>query len=129
MKANQILPIFALAVLIGCATSPEKEHQVVTEIISDPPGARIEVNGNYIGDAPITTRIRHHPADKVVMGRVVIKALPREAGQYVQTKVFQGPQYPFDPHRDVVPERIFFDMKLQPVDANVNVNLDVQQKQ
>lgn len=105
--------------IAGCATSPEKEHQGVTEIISDPPGARIEVNGNYLGDAPLTTQIRHHPSDKVVMGMVTIRALPRAEGQYVQVKVFRGPQYPFDPHRDVVPERVFFNMKLKPTEGAV----------
>ncbi|MFO1461930.1 MAG: PEGA domain-containing protein [Verrucomicrobiota bacterium] len=107
----------ATILLFGCATPPEKEHQVVTEIISEPPGARIEVNGNYIGEAPVTTRIRHHPSDRVVMGKVVIRALPRSEGQYVQEKVFQGPEYPFDPHHDVVPERVFFDMKLKPASS------------
>ena len=109
--------------LAGCATSPEKEHQVVTEFISDPPGARIEVNGNYLGDAPLTTKIRHHPSDKVVMGMVTIRALPRAEGQYVQLKVFRGPQFPFDPHRDVVPERVFFDMKLKPIEGTVGATV------
>lgn len=102
------------AALSGCATRPELEHQVVTEILSDPPGARIEVNGDYIGDAPVTTKLRHHPSDKVVMGKVVIRALPRNGDEHLQEKTFQGPQYPFDPHRDIVPKRVFFDMRLKP---------------
>jgi len=115
-------PVAAIVCLLiaGCATPREKEYQVVTEILSDPPGARIEVNGNYLGEAPVTTRIRHHPSDNVVMGKVVIRALPRGEGQYIQEKVFQGPMYPFDPHRDVVPERILFDMTLKPSNTPPN---------
>lgn len=117
MKTPATLAALCALLLASCAGTPtEQEQTVLTEILSEPPGARIEVNGNYLGEAPVTTRIRHHPADKVVMGKVIIRALPREAGQHVQTKVFQGPQYPFDPHRDVVPERVFFDMTLKPAE-------------
>jgi hypothetical protein len=91
MNIKTVFSLIAVAGFLGCATSPELEHQVVTEIITEPPGARIEVNGNYLGEAPVTTRIRHHAADKVVMGTVVIKALPVEEGQFEQTKIFQGP--------------------------------------
>lgn len=80
------------------------------------------MNGNYIGDAPVSTKIRHHPSDKVVMGKVIIRALPVVEGQYVQEKVFQGPQYPFDPHHDVVPDRVLFDMKLKPAVAGGTVS-------
>lgn len=114
MKLSNLACLALVAGLFGCATKPELEHQVTTEIISEPPGARIEVNGDYIGDAPVTTKLRHHPSDKVVMGKVVIRALPRSHGEFIQEKTFQGPLYPFDPHRDVVPNRVFFDMKLKP---------------
>lgn len=99
---------------VGCSSTSrfEKEHSVVTEIISDPPGARIEINGDYIGETPLETRIRNHPGDKVVMGKVTIRALPTKAGHYVQSMILQGPQFMFDPHRDVVPKKIFFDMSL-----------------
>jgi len=43
--ATNTTPVAAQAV-------PATTRQV--EIISEPPGARIEVNDNYIGDAPIT---------------------------------------------------------------------------
>ena len=114
MKLSLFASLGLAAALSGCATRSELEHQVVTEILSDPPGARIEVNGDYIGDTPVTTKLRHHPSDKVVMGKVVIRALPRNGDEHIQEKTFQGPQYPFDPHRDVVPKRVFFDMKLKP---------------
>lgn len=46
------------------------------------------------------------------MGEVTIRALPIAPGQYVQTKVFRGPLYPFDRNRDRVPARVFFGMRL-----------------
>ncbi len=106
-----------MCILWGCAstggTKAHPEYQVETLITSEPSGARIEINGNYIGDTPVTTRIRHYPEDRVVMGRVVVRATPKEPeGQYIQIKAFNGPQHPFDPNRDVVPERIFFDMRV-----------------
>lgn len=113
------LPAVLLTVLVTSCAGPsrEREYAVVTEIFSEPPGARIELNGNYLGETPLTTRIRHHPADKVVMGRVVLRAYPRGSDQPVQTKVFNGPQYPFDPRRDVVPERVFFDLRVKPAEG------------
>ena len=117
MKSTSIAALAIAVGLFGCATNTELENQIVTEIISEPPGARIEVNGDYIGDAPVTTKIRHYPSDKVVVGKVVIRALPRNAGEFLQQKTFQGPQYPFDPHRDVVPRKVFFEMKLKTTEA------------
>ena len=59
---------------------------------------------------------RHHPSDQVVMGKIVIRALPRSEGQYVQEGV-SGPEYPFDPHHDVVPSAYSLDMKLKPASS------------
>ena len=36
---------------------PAQSAKAKVEIISDPAGARIEVNDNYVGDAPITVEI------------------------------------------------------------------------
>ena len=75
-KALSTLGLVALLMLIACSVqdgrrssqriapyravaqrtapvAPAITRQV--EILSEPPGARVEVNDNYIGDAPITT--------------------------------------------------------------------------
>ena len=106
-----ILGLMALA-LTGCQTTREPNY-VVTEIISEPPGAKIEINGNYLGKAPVKTKIRTH-GDGVVLHRTVIRAIPTEAGHFVQEKVFEAPQYPFDTRRDQAPHRVYFDMTLEP---------------
>jgi PEGA domain len=73
------------------ASAPTPVPEVQTkkvEIISEPAGARIEINDNYIGDAPITVEI---PQDQgYFKATTTIRALPTEAGDYVQTKYFDG---------------------------------------
>ncbi len=106
--------LFAVALVglfAGCQTTQQPNY-VVTEIISEPPGAKIEVNGNYIGNAPVKTKIRTH-RDGVVLHRTVIRAIPTESGHFVQKKVFHAPRFPFD-NRDQAPHRVFFDMTLKP---------------
>jgi hypothetical protein len=46
------------------------------EVLSEPPGARIEVNGNYIGDTPITTTLQCSP-DGRFLEHTTIRALPQ----------------------------------------------------
>jgi hypothetical protein len=85
------------------------------EIISEPAGARIEVNDDYVGDAPITLQIPQDAQDPGYFTKnTVIRALPTEGGDYVQTKVFTG---------DRIPSRIFFDMHLGPARPSVDVNV------
>ncbi len=87
-----------------------------TEVISEPPGARIEVDGDYRGDAPLTITwgsrtIR--PAGLSVLHTV--KAFPTYEGHYVQTKIIDE-DHPF-------PKRMFFDMRLQPVTPQIDLNI------
>lgn len=89
------------------------------QILSDPPGARIEINGDYIGDAPLTVNI---PTYRGRFREITkIRALPRRPGQYTQSKVFSG-GFTMIPN-DAVPSRIFFDMSLGPASPEINVNV------
>jgi len=95
------------------------------EIISEPPGARIEVNNNYVGDAPITITLQED-GDEFTRN-TVIRASPTEAGDYVQTKFFYAGKvtsggYSFGTN-DRIPSRIFFDMHLGPATPAVDVNV------
>ena len=101
------------------------------EILSEPPGARIEVNDNYIGDTPITTTLQCSP-DGRFLETTSIRALPTQPGDYVQSKLFFGgfPQYSaFGGYaannnlNNAIPARIFFDMRLGPVNRDINVNV------
>jgi hypothetical protein len=80
-----------------------------TEIISDPPGARIEVNNDYIGDAPITVTIKQ--AYGRFSNTTVIRALPPAgSGNYVQEKFFSGRGGGIA--GEPIPSRIIFEMGL-----------------
>ncbi len=91
--------------------------------MSDPPGARIEVNNDYVGDAPTTITLTGNKQG--VVRQYVIRATPIAGGQYVQTKVLS--HYRGGPS-DPVPSRIFFDMRLAPPDKAIKVDVDVHSK-
>jgi hypothetical protein len=115
----------AIAALVAPATTRQ------IEILSEPPSARIEVNDNYIGDAPITTTFQCS-FDRRFLETTRIRALPTHPGDYVQSKFFSGgyPTYSaFGGYsaasnlNDSIPARIFFDMRLGPVSPDINVNV------
>lgn len=95
--------------LFGCA-SASKIYNV--EVLSEPPGARIEVNNDYVGDAPLTVAMSGN-SNREVDRHYVVKAFPRP-GQlgWVQKKLFWhfGLALP----SDRIPERIYFDTMLEP---------------
>ena len=72
---------------VAAPVAPATTRQV--EIISEPPGARIEINDNYIGDAPIMTTFQCE-ADGRFIENTRIRALPTQPGHYVQSKLFFG---------------------------------------
>jgi hypothetical protein len=72
---------------LAASVAPATTRQV--EILSEPPGARIEVNDNYIGDTPITTTFQCSP-DGRFLETTSIRALPTQPGDYVQFKFFFG---------------------------------------
>jgi hypothetical protein len=113
MKTMMAVAAFALAtgVLAGCATESTTPKVASTprqlQIISEPAGARIEINDNYVGDAPLT--ITHGDNDEFTYAYlipVVIRAIPTQPGDAVQTKVLTGTE---------APTRIFFNMHLVPI--------------
>jgi hypothetical protein len=86
---------------IASTQSPAATAATMTiEIISDPPGAPIEVNYHYVGQAPISITVptRNGSFAKGAM----IRALPTLQGNYIQEKFF-------DPGMSV-PSRILFSM-------------------
>jgi hypothetical protein len=113
-----------LALTLGCSsglqTTQEKSRSQSAQqpkeiqIISEPAGARIEVNDDYVGDAPITIKVPQNNGR--FTKTTLIRALPIEAGNYVQTKSFYGPEgLPFAeaaPSGADIPSRILFDMRL-----------------
>jgi len=74
----------------------------VTSIVSEPPGARIEVNDEYRGDAPLELKWKSRTG--YFASAVVIRALPIQPGHQVHERVFE----PFS----AIPDTVLFDMRL-----------------
>ena len=105
-----------------------------TAIDSDPEGARIEVNGNYIGVTPTTYTVQGND-DRSFNGgwiqgpSITYTAFPPngQPNLYLQSKSFSPSA--FFKQGDHIPERIFFDMHLK-TDANgyAPIHIDVDSK-
>lgn len=120
----------------GCATTQNIalgsnqycDHYV--EIISDPLGAKIEINNQYMGETPLTIRLTRRTnydwwnsslvggaaAIQIEASPFMINAYPNQTGQFTQTK-YIGPN-------DVIPSKIYFNMNLGPVTPSIDVNVN-----
>ena len=98
------LPIVILSfVLCSCAAAP-----VYTRFESSLPGARIEINNEYVGQTPFTYK---WPANQYshfgnFAGETSIRAYPSGPHQYQQRKYFES--HGGDLPR--IPREIYFDM-------------------
>jgi PEGA domain len=122
--ASAYHPYRSPAPLPPTTPAPSAPTTKTIEIISDPPGARIEVNQDYVGDAPITVTVPQQ--DNCFKDQTVIRAVPTQAGDYTQTKFFNGP-IPNFRQGDPIPSRILFDMRLGPVAQPLDVNINPPQ--
>lgn len=122
---NVLITVLICVALIGCATVPRQPntvydtswsyktyYQYEVEIISDPPGAKIEWNNDYIGTTPVRRILN---GDVGLLASTTIKAYPVTPGQCVQTKYIPGDQ--------IFPHTIYFDMSLRPIQPSINVNI------
>lgn len=78
---------------------------------ASPPGARIEVNGQDVGEAPVHIKIFGDPDGTFHdFGSFyyVVKALPVTTNQFVQTRLFRT-GHMLSPE-DHIPAKIYFDM-------------------
>ncbi len=101
--------VFAL-VFTGCvarAIRSSAHGKVISTFISNPPGARIEIDGEYIGKTPITIEWpRSYQDGSRFNDEITIKAFPSGPGQFQQKKFFEshGGTLP------IIPAKIYFDM-------------------
>lgn len=118
-----------LTLVIGAALSVTACYKYVNKYLlveSDPPGAKIEVDGEYVGDAPVTVTI---PVKLTWVGvgggpdrsgwdldwadklkRIYVQAIPIFPGQTTQEKVLSMEKVV---EKDVT--RVFFNMHLTPI--------------
>jgi hypothetical protein len=108
----QWLPLLALCVFanLGCRSPVPTDRAIKTEILSDPPGARIEIDGDYVGEAPVQYTFLQDKSGNII-GNYVIRAWLKEEGQPVQVRHLDGPYVPGTGHTDKVPQKMLFDMK------------------
>ena len=108
----------AAALFTGCETLPPDvergpdgtiAYNVLIE--ASDPGARIEANGEYVGNTPLTLKIygdKDGTFHDFGSYEYVIRALPLTTNQYTQVSVFRTGRH-FTPE-DHIPKHIYFDM-------------------
>lgn len=96
------------ALMTGCAGMRSSAHgPVATQFISSPSGARIEIDGNYIGDTPLTyTWPSSYQNGERFRDQVTIKAFPSGSGQHPQRKFYES----FGGVLPPIPQKVYFDM-------------------
>ena len=118
MKWTLATGFTAALVLVGCQSLPPgaepgphgtMAYDVLVE--ASPPGARVEVNGQDMGEAPLHIKIFGDPDGTVHdFGSYyyVVKALPVTTNQFPQTRLFRtGKMFAGEDH---IPSKIYFDM-------------------
>lgn len=108
----------AALVLVGCQSIPPgaergPHNTMAYDVLVDasPPGARIEVNGQDVGEAPVHIKIFGDPDGTFHdFGSFyyVVKAMPVTTNQFAQTRLFRtGHMLSGEDH---IPAKIYFDM-------------------
>lgn len=116
--------VAATAVLLaGCATpippgaerGPHNTMAYEVSVEASAPGARIEVNGELVGEAPVTIKLFGDPDGTFHdFGSEFfeIRALPVGTNQFSQLRLFRTGR--FLTPQDRIPQRIYFDMNQPP---------------
>ncbi len=129
-KFCYLFMVALMTVQFGCATSNSGNSSSATEnpergpngtiaycvlVESSEPGARIEANGDYAGQAPLKLKIfgdRDGTFHNFGSYDYIIKAYPVRPGQEVQVKYFRtGGWFTAE---DMIPKRVFFDFGPMP---------------
>jgi PEGA domain len=85
-------PLIIASVLLavaGCASHPSVARpRKQVKITSNPPGAKIEINGRYVGDAPLNVDVETTPSGRFWRD-TIIKAYPADKG-FTQIRAYNG---------------------------------------
>jgi hypothetical protein len=132
MKMPAFTTVFtAFLFLAGCASDkgvergPQGTIGYSVQVESSEPGARIEVNGDYVGVTPTAITIygdKDGSFHNFGSQDYVIKAYPAKGG-FVQTKVFHTGAW-FQ-SQDRIPKRIYFDTSLDAVQPRERIDVNV----
>jgi PEGA domain len=108
------LSILSMLTPVALAADHFTSAQQWILILSTPSGARIEVNNQYVGRAPLAVAV---PAKNgYFTAETTIQAVPVQIGQYVQARHFPAGKCArhFVPGSTIVPKWIFFEMTVFP---------------
>ncbi|GDY22794.1 hypothetical protein LBMAG56_41410 [Verrucomicrobiota bacterium] len=109
----------AALLFTACATTPGPNTErgpagtvaYYVKIESSEPGARVEVNSEFVGTTPLDVRVwgdRDGTFHNFGSSDFIIRVLPAREGQAAQTKTFRTGGW-FS-QEDQIPKRIFFDL-------------------
>ena len=129
INTRSVLTGFAIVAGLasGCGTTPK--FQIAID--SDPRGARIEVNNEYIGETPTIHTVQGN-ADRSFNGNWVqgsmiefVATPPRgQTNLFVVRKAFRPSA--FFQQGDKIPERIFFDLWRKPEGLTIDLPADTK---
>ena len=108
----KLLLVGLLSVFVAsCASIRTASHgTVATEFTSTPPGARIEIDGNYVGVTPFTyTWPSSYQNGARFRDQVTINAYPGGAG-HRQKKFYES----FGGVLPPIPQKVYFDLRSPP---------------
>ena len=115
-----VASIAILPIIVSCASTNSGGEKGLdgtiayqVEIEASEPDSRIEVNGDYVGKAPVNIKVfgdKDGTFHNFGSQEFVIKAFPVKPGQKVQTKVFHTGRW-FDTE-DKIPKRLYFDFNV-----------------
>jgi hypothetical protein len=89
-------------------TSPSStNNQFDVQIMSDPVGARIEINGKYVGDAPLIVKIEGSGDRTFMRNTSILAGDPVYGYEFTQQKYYTGNTYARG-LSDKIPEKILF---------------------
>ena len=119
---KMLLVLVGLLFICFPAFSEDYHWHHTFDIISDPQGADIEVNGDYLGQTPTKYTVEYtDPINDEIS--LIIKAMPRAESQYVQTKYLVLKPH----HAETMPKKVFFNMYLVPTNQAIDVNINKDQ--
>ncbi len=103
--------------LVGCATvggerGPDGTVAYYIKIEASEPGARIEVNQDYVGEAPVTIKVFGDPDGtfhNFGSTEFIVRAIPVSTNLHPQTKLFRTGGW-FS-QEDRIPSALYFDMR------------------
>ncbi|HRQ44824.1 MAG TPA: PEGA domain-containing protein [Candidatus Goldiibacteriota bacterium] len=125
--------MMAIAVLAVAFTGCKYNHQRDLEITSNPRGAKVEIDGQYLGDTPMKYMVSSENTDTVVMELILYPNPPIYTSDrlYMQKKIITVELKPEEELTEMDLFKVYFDMgyrELSPETMSENFNYNYEIK-